>query len=219
MSLLQWNCNGLKHKLNELKILCQQLNPIAIAVQETRLRDSDTVNIPTFNIYKKNSNHIRASRGVALLVNSSIKQEEIVLQCNLQVVACSIYIPMKISLISIYLPGEEQINKQQIRNLIQQVHPPVVIMGDFNGHSESWGSSHRDTRGKIYEDLIDELNLIVLNNGSATHFSTAYQSFSARPSPQRSLSDNLRTCQASKRTTANTQKMEAGISGLDQLQR
>lgn len=66
MSILQWNCNGLIHKLSELKILCQQFNPIAIAIQETRLKDSDTLNIPHFNIYKKNSIHIRASRGVAL---------------------------------------------------------------------------------------------------------------------------------------------------------
>lgn len=52
-------------------------------------------------------------------------------------------------------------------------------MGDFNCHSETWGSNRRDARGVIVEDLIDELNLVVLNDGSATHFSSAYQSFSA----------------------------------------
>lgn len=50
MSLLQWNCNGLKRKLNELKILCQKFNPIAIAIQETRLKETNTISIDELNL-------------------------------------------------------------------------------------------------------------------------------------------------------------------------
>lgn len=66
-----------------------------------------------------------------------------------------------------------------MRQLFQQIPQPTIIMGDFNSHSPVWGSRNRDNRGKIWEDLIDEFNLAILNDGTATHFSTAYQSFSA----------------------------------------
>ena len=38
--LLQWNCRGLKCNFNELQILCQDHNPLVIALQETRLKES-----------------------------------------------------------------------------------------------------------------------------------------------------------------------------------
>lgn len=179
MALIQWNANGLKHKFDEIKILCQEFNPIAIAIQETRLKHNESVTLQNFKTYVKNSCHIRASRGVALFIKIGLKQEAVTLNSPLQVVACTIYAPRKITLVSIYLPGEEQLSKVDLRHLFQQLPQPSIIMGDFNSRSPFWGSQTRDNRGKIWEDLIDEFNLTIMNDGTATHFSSAYQSFSA----------------------------------------
>lgn len=111
MALIQWNTNGLKHKIDEVKILCQKFNPIAIAIQETRLKNNESVNLPNFNVYVKSSHHVRASRGVALFIKIGLKQEAVVLNSSVQAVACTIYAPKKITLVSIYLPGEEQVSK------------------------------------------------------------------------------------------------------------
>lgn len=94
-------------------------------------------------------------------------------------IACDIYIPLKITIISIYLPNDERVTKEQIRRLFQQVSHPLIVKGDFNSHNPIWGSSHRDSRGKFWEEMMNELNLNIMNNGKSTHFLTAYRSFSA----------------------------------------
>ena len=46
-----------------------------------------------------------------------------------------------------------------------------MLLGDFNGHSPRWGSDHLNPQGKIIEELLDDLDLCVLNDGSPTYLS------------------------------------------------
>lgn len=54
-----------------------------------------------------------------------------------------------------------------------------MILGDFNAHSELWGSYKHDTRRHIIETLLDEEELVVLNTGQATRFNINSNSNSA----------------------------------------
>ena len=56
-----------------------------------------------------------------------------------------------------------------IENLIAQLPPPILLLGDFNSHSTLWGCSKTDLRGKMIEDLLLKHNLSILNNGSTTY--------------------------------------------------
>lgn len=44
-------------------------------------------------------------------------------------------------------------------------------MGDFNAHNVIWGSETTDKRGKLIENLTNNEQLIILNNGQPTHVS------------------------------------------------
>ena len=42
-------------------------------------------------------------------------------------------------------------------------------MGDFNGYNPLWGSDHCDSRGRLFEEVFNDLNLSILNDGSSTY--------------------------------------------------
>lgn len=57
-------------------------------------------------------------------------------------------------------------------NLYEKSHYSVVITGDFNSWHTSWGSGSSNRRGKILARYITHSRLTILNNGSATHYSS-----------------------------------------------
>jgi len=63
--------------------------------------------------------------------------------------------------------------------LLTQFPPPIILLGDFNAHSMSWGCSNNESKGKMIEDLLLQHNLSRMNDGSATYLSSASGSQSA----------------------------------------
>jgi len=70
-------------------------------------------------------------------------------------------------------------NITELENLIGQLPPPVLLLGDFISHSQQWGSNKRSSRGKTVEDFLLKSNLSLLNIGSPTYHHPATASFSA----------------------------------------
>ena len=56
-----------------------------------------------------------------------------------------------------------------MEDLINQLPPSIVLLGDFNAHSTEWGCSKNDSKGKMISDLMLQCNLSLLNDGSATY--------------------------------------------------
>lgn len=52
--------------------------------------------------------------------------------------------------------------------MIEKLEPPFLILGDFNAHHSSWGSSKNDQRGTAIATVIEENNVVILNDGSHT---------------------------------------------------
>ena len=70
-------------------------------------------------------------------------------------------------------------NSTDLENLIAQLPPPILLLGDFNAHSTLWGCCKTDLRGKMIEDLLLKHNLSILNDGSNTYLHPATGSSSA----------------------------------------
>ena len=105
-TIMQWNCRGLYHHFEQLKLLLQQYNPAVLCLQETKLKaEQEILGLCNFSKYKKNyTQGIIASGGVALLVRNDIIQSELELNTPLQAVAARVTLNGKaISIISIYL--------------------------------------------------------------------------------------------------------------------
>lgn len=63
------------------------------------------------------------------------------------------------------------LNIEELSEIINQLPQPIMILGDFNGHHQYWGSNYSDPRGKLIASwLEDNDELVLLNSGLPTHF-------------------------------------------------
>ncbi|GFU59787.1 probable RNA-directed DNA polymerase from transposon X-element [Trichonephila clavipes] len=71
-----WNANGLKSNLEELKDCIIDYNPDVIGIQETHLRPADKVSIPNYTCHRSDRTTHRGG-GTALFVKNSIRHHAI----------------------------------------------------------------------------------------------------------------------------------------------
>ncbi|KAF0755679.1 putative RNA-directed DNA polymerase [Aphis craccivora] len=119
------------------------------------------------------ANAIKASGGISIFIKESYSSEEILVNTPLESVTISVQLKQKITICNLYLPNQSPFTEVDLKNIIQQLPPPFILLGDFNSHNKLWGCITTNTRGKIIESVIDSENLITLNNAKPTHFGTA----------------------------------------------
>ena len=99
--------------------------------------------------------------------------------CALDDQSCRCAIKQHSFIHSIYIPPNKSISQNDLENLLLQLPQPYIICGDFNGHSELWGCSDTNDRGKILEDFITENNLCLFNSNQHTYLHPGSGSFTA----------------------------------------
>ncbi|KAG5872204.1 hypothetical protein JTB14_011076 [Gonioctena quinquepunctata] len=163
-----------------LQILINLHSPDAICIQETNFKDFHYLNLKSYNIYHENrTDRDHASGEVAIYLKSHLFPKQIPLNTTLEAVAVEIGTSQKMHLCSIYIPPNCDIEENDLRNLIDQILSPKIILGDFNGHNIIWRSQKTTPLGKKIANSINSLNLALLNNGANTHFNLASGSSSA----------------------------------------
>ena len=181
--IIQWNCRGLKANRQEVELLIQKYNPSVLLLQETKVPINSTISsFKGFNTFLKIGtidNEGRAHGGSMILVKNSLAKSEIPLTTNLQAVACRVSLSHDISLCSIYVPPHQSLAISELENVIQQLKSPFILCGDFNAHSPLWGGSNIDSKGKIIEKLLEQSNICLWNDDSATYLHPALGSFSS----------------------------------------
>ena len=63
--------------------------------------------------------------------------------------------------------------------MIDQLGDCFILGGDFNAHSPAWAYPDYNSLGEIVEEIMIENNLLLLNNGEATHLNKATGNWSA----------------------------------------
>ena len=72
----------------------------------------------------------------------------------------------KRNICSIYLlPTEED-----MRNLLENIPAPMILLEDFKTHNSLWGSEKMSTWGKMLEKILDRLNLLCINKKEETYY-------------------------------------------------
>ena len=74
---------------------------------------------------------------------------------------------------SVYLPPSIPFSLLSLSDLVNELPPPFLLMGDFNAHNPLWGGNQLDNKGKIVEDLISTKNLVILNTNTPTYMHPA----------------------------------------------
>ena len=170
--ILQWNCRGLKPNHQDLQIVLRRRNPFIICLQETKLAPTMACNIKGYAIFRKDVHSATiAHGGVLLAVHHSLPSPQLPLTSVLQAVAARVHLcHREVTVCSIYLPPGSALPVAELRQLLNELPSPVLVLGDFNAHSTAWGCSHTGPRGRILEDLIFGESLCILNTGQRTHF-------------------------------------------------
>ena len=171
-SILQWNCRGVRSKIEELKVLMNVSSAKIVCLQETKLGDEDLFLGHDYKFYKSvPPPGDRAKGGCGIIVKSDIHHDLLSLRTNLQAVALRVSLQREITICSIYIPPEEEISRQDVEDLIQELPSPFLLLGDFNSHNRLWFHECINTNriGRIMEEILSIYDIQIFNDGSPTY--------------------------------------------------
>lgn len=172
MLILQWNMNGFFAKKEFLELLIKESDYDCICLQETNFKENFCASIRGYQaVHNNRSSSRRASGGVAIYIKDKLISETLHLNTLLESTAVRLRSAHSFTICNIYLLNSRPSNKNELLDLVHQLPTRFIICGYFNGHNSLWGSESTDSRGKIIESWYNELDTVVLlNNGSSTHF-------------------------------------------------
>ena len=98
---------------------------------------------------------------------------------DLQGVALTVVLDKQITVCSIYLPPCAAFTNADIQSLLDQLPSPFLLLDDFSACNPLWGGNILDNEGKIIEDIINDNNVVLLNDGTMTFHNLCFNSYSA----------------------------------------
>jgi len=154
--------------------------PTAVCIQETFLHSNKTASFKKYTYYGIPVAETNGALhgGVGMLVKNTTLHQQLHINTGLQAIALRATCHKTITICSIYLSPSTACNITELEDLIGQLPPPVLLLGDFNAHIQQWGSNKRSSRGKMVEDFLLKSNLSLLNSGSPTYLHPATASLS-----------------------------------------
>ena len=160
--MLQWNCQGLRAKFEEIKILIHDYSPICIALQETMVGINKAPCPRDYSLFHTEYNAERGSHGgSALLIRNDIPHSHIDLHTSFQAVAVQVNLNRCYTICSLYLPPSEYISARELSTLFQQLPQPFLVLGDVNGRHYMWGDTVTNRRGDILFFLLLKIRIWV----------------------------------------------------------
>ena len=174
LKALLWNCRSASNKIIELTALSKNYDLIVLT--ETWLNANNHLNLPNFNIIRKDRQH-RNGGGLAILIRSGLSWHT----CNnapelpsaeiLTIKITSLQTP--ITLITCYRPPTHHLNLTQWENFFKATSKLGVffLMGDFNALHPTWNCNTTNPTGEILHRLINKHNLIIHNTDTQSHIS------------------------------------------------
>ena len=197
MSLIQWNIRGLNANLEQIRILFKEHEVSVICLQETMLSDISSINLGhNFAFYK--SPHLAGLRtqggpgiGAGIIVKKCVNHRSIDVDSVLQACVIQIFTNRWITVCSLYLEYDlesrlrdnlgnpRQLKMEDLQSLIDQLPQPFILMGDFNAKHRLWGNTTCSRWGAIVEELLDNNDIILLNDGAQTRYDVIHNSESA----------------------------------------
>lgn len=179
-SFIQWNINGFYKRSVGISRIIYDLQPTILCFQETNLKNNHSASIKNYKGYFKNRNHaLRASGGVATFIKETIDSENIPILSDYEVIATLVKFHKPLSICNIYIPDSKILSKQHLKNIINQLPKPFILLGDFNSRNTAWGCAHTDHRGQLIEEFLEDEALILLNNNEPTRHNVSNGNFSA----------------------------------------
>jgi len=159
--VMHWNAESVTNKKTELEHILHERNIQICCIQETHLQSDKSFKVRGYQCFRSDRTD-RSKGGVLTLVRNNIQ-------------ACLISTHMEdseyqvlklqasnaeLKLVNFYCPN----NKPLSLDSISMEDTNMLVVGDFNSHSQSWGYNHMDRRGEEVEAWQDENHLLLINN-------------------------------------------------------
>ena len=180
LKIVNWNIQGLRAKYQELCSILNERQVSVACLQETLLGDATWQPSKKYKIEK--SPHIAGeqNRGAAIIIHAPLQYSRLRLDTTMEAVAITVHSERQYTICSLYLSPNLNITKEEIRDLINQLPRPYLLMGDFNAKHPAWDFENPvDARGRMVHSLIVEESLGLLNQGQPTHYHIQTNSLSA----------------------------------------
>lgn len=148
LKILQYNCNGLRDKLQEILHFMDSNNILIAALQETKLTARSHISTPNHAIVRLDRDRGGIGGGIAFLIHKSIMYSSITLPDPILALAPIEQQAISISsgtttttLVNVYIPPVTSCPSGSTANIDHLLDQNFgVIMGDFNGHHPLWHS-------------------------------------------------------------------------------
>ena len=175
--IVHWNIRGYYGNFEDLKILIRNSGfPDCICLQET-LVAHDIIYPPSgYYAYHTKSNVIattqsnRLTRGTAILIKKNIPHSIVPITSEIETQAVKVHLSQTYTIVNLYISPQLRLSEEHLNNIISQIRPPFLILGDFNARSPAWGDSTTNDHGTIIERQLLRPDLTILNTGSPTHY-------------------------------------------------
>ena len=173
-TMMQWNCEGIHAKFTKGDALqyIKESGAKILILAETKLAYNQNFKIKGFRSYLNNLevDNQNAHGGVAIFGKNYASSYRIKLNTTLQAIAVSVKIQKRITICSIYLPPNEEVQLAQLQNLANQLPKPFLLLGDFNAHHPMWHDPREtDPRGRTIVDFITQNDVALLDKNKMTH--------------------------------------------------
>ena len=166
IKFLQWNSKSIRPKRHELLNIISLYQPVIVALSETWLLPDSHFRVSGFSCLREDRND--GYGGSAILIRHSSPYSRIPLPSHSQQINAVAVRAFNISFLSAYIPHPSPSLFLELKSIISALPSPVLVLGDFNTHHTMWGCYYCDRFSPSLVDMIDDVDLCILNDGSPT---------------------------------------------------
>ena len=190
--IIHINISGITNKRTELIHYLNEHNPQFVTKKESKIRKQHAIRIPNYHVKRKDRDNpgYGGGGGVAILIRNKLDTSEfdeeflaILFESDKR----------KIALATIYNLPETSPSVENFKFILNK-YPDSIFMGDYNSKHEFFGCKKYNKEGDILFNILEELSLIVTNDGTPTHYTNTSSNILDQCIVSRSIVTKVDTC-------------------------
>ena len=195
--IIHININGITNKRTELIHYLNEHNPQFVTINESKIRKQHTIRIPNYHVIRKDRENPGrgVGGGVAILIRKDIQFNQLDMsEFDEEFLAISFESDKrKIALATIYNPPGTSPSVENFKFILNK-YPDSIFMDDYNSKHEFFCCKKYNKEGDIIFNILEELNLIVTNDGTPTHYINTSSDILDLCIVSRSIATKVDTC-------------------------
>lgn len=170
LKIIQWNVGSIRTKKDYLIFLSNEYNPDVLFINETWLKAEHSFHLRGYKVIREDRDD--GYGGIASLIKSDTSFRRVVvnnsyLPNKFQYIAIQV---SNVTLINVYCPPDSNIYPKTWERFVKSFFGQIIILGDLNAHHPDWDTSPTNRSGRTIHSTLDDVNLIVMNDGTPTRF-------------------------------------------------